>query len=282
MGLKEDREDFIIEGLCKFLSQLEHAPVRVIARPDREQSGGCDAILDRAGKKQAVDHTRLDAFLGQMADDAIFNEVVVPLETGGQIAKAFPNSYVGISVPVGAVPKGARRTALRAQLLNGCLERISRVSQDGKPRSVEIAGIPFPITITHHKVSGNPRCVVSRIPPSNVAAELEDVLVNTLTAKNLQLVSYARDDYSPLVVIDNNDVMLHDRHSVAEAFRKAAARVSCSYICEVYVADTGHGAMWFYPLRVRGRDFPDLPEFEQYFQMQVLERLSRTDQETPR
>src|SRR5438552_13790624 len=120
MGQKEDREDFVIDDLCRFLSLLEQAPVHVIVRPDREQGGGCDAVVDRAGGKQAVEHTRLDEFQGQRADDAVFNEVVVPLETGGEITKAFPNSYVMISVrrpTAGDVEDGAgaKRTFLGAQ-----------------------------------------------------------------------------------------------------------------------------------------------------------------------
>lgn len=280
MGQKEDREEFVIDGLCRFLSLLERAPVHVIARPDREQGGGCDAVVERVGGKQAVEHTRLDAFQGQRADDAVFNEVVVPLETGGEITKAFPNSYVTISVPVRAVSKGTARSEVRTRLLDGCLEEISRVPQDGKARSVQIPGVPFPLTISRYRVSENPRCVVSRIAPENIAAELEVVLVKTLDDKNLQLVSYARDGYSPLLVIDNDDIMLLDRHQVAEAFKRATARVSCRNTSDIHVADTGHGAMWFYPLRLRGRDYPNLPEFEQYVEMQTLERAKAIDKGT--
>lgn len=284
MSQKEDREDFVIIGLCRFLSLLEHLLVHIIERPDREQGGGCEAIVDRAGKKQAVEHTRLDAFQGQKADDAVFNEVVAPLETGGEIVKAFPNSYVEISVPVRAalVAKGRARSELRDRLLKGCLEEISRIPQDGNRRSVQFRGVSFPVTISHYKVHGNPKCIVSRIAPENIAAELEDVLVKTLKAKNLQLVSYARDGYNPLLVIDNDDVALLDRYLVAEAFKKAVARAPGPHIREIYVADTGHGALWFYPLRIGGRDFPNLPEFEQHLEMQVLERARGTAQETSR
>lgn len=243
MGQKEAGEDFVIGGLCRFLSLLEQAPVHVSVRPDREQGGGCDAIIDRVSGKQAVEHTRLDAFQGQKADDAVFNEVVVPLETGSEITKGYPNSYVMISVPVRAVPKGTARSELRTRLLDGCLKEISRVPQDGKARSVQIAGIPFPLTISRYRVRQNPRCVVSRIAPENIAAELEEVLIKTLKDKNLQLVSYAKDGYNPLLVIDNDDIMLLDRRQVAEAFRSATPRAPCRNISDIYVADTGHGGM---------------------------------------
>lgn len=39
---------------------------------------------------------------------------------------------------------------------------------------------PFPLTISRYRVSENPRCVVSRIAPENIAAEPEEVLVKTL------------------------------------------------------------------------------------------------------
>jgi hypothetical protein len=101
-----------------------------------------------------------------------------------------------------------------------------------------------------------------------------------LKDKNLQLVSYAKDGYNPLLVIDNDDIMLLDRRQVAEAFRSATPRAPCRNISDIYVADTGHGGMWFYPLRVRGRGYPDLPEIEQYVKMQVLERAKTIDQGT--
>lgn len=102
---KEDREDFVIDALCRFLSKVSDGPVRVLRNPDREDGGGCDAIIDRVGRKQAVEHTRLESFQGQRADDAVFNEVVVPLEVGGEIVRAFPDSYIEIVVPVRAVPR---------------------------------------------------------------------------------------------------------------------------------------------------------------------------------
>lgn len=51
-------------------------------------------------------------------------------------------------------------------------------------------------------------------------------------------------------------------------------------IQDVFVADTGHGQMWFYPLRLEGRDYPGLPEFNQYVDLQVEDRVGERNDES--
>lgn len=275
MNNKTEREEYVIAGLCRFLSLVEGRKVTIVRRPDREEGGGCDAIIDRPGKAQAVEHTRLDSFKGQRADDAVFNQVIVPLETDGEIPRQFPDSYVEIIVPVRAVPRGMPRTELRKRLMEGVIRGIASTPLDGKVRFVQVEGVPFPVGISRHRVRQNPACIVMRSVPEDQARELEEVLSETLKQKDLQLVSYARDGYEPALVIDNDDVMLLDRHSVGDAYQAAVAKKPVVHIKDVFVADTGHGEMWFYPLRLAGVDYPNLPEFDEFVEIQRVDRVRR-------
>jgi hypothetical protein len=275
MSTKTEREDYIIHGLCRFLSLVEGRKVIIVRKPDREEGGGCDAIIEKSGKQQAVEHTRLESFKGQRADDAVFNKVIVPLETDGEIPRKFPDSYVEIVVPVRAVPKGLSRNKLRRRLAEGVIKHIASAPVDGKLRSVQVEGVSFHLGISRSKVSQNPRCIVMRSVPDDMARELEEVLSETLKQKDLQLVSYARDGYEPALVIDNDDVALLNRHSVGDAYQRAVSREPLKHIKDVFVADTGHGEMWFYPLRLAGVNYPDLPEFDEFVEMQRVDRVRR-------
>lgn len=167
------------------------------------------------------------------------------------------------------------RSELRKRLLNGCVGEIARIPQDRKPRFVQIEGVPFLVGIMRDKVGHSPRCIVMRSVPEEQGRELEEILVRMLREKDLQLFSYARDGYEPALVIDNDNIMLLNRRSVAEAYARAVAKKPLQNISDVFVADTGHGEIWFCPLRLAARDYPDLPEFERYVDMQVVDRVRR-------
>src|SRR6266571_7571979 len=102
-----DREDRTIRQFCERLAAIEAREVRIVERPDLNEpgKGGCDAIIERGGQRFALEHTTIDSYSDQRADNHRFRTVVVPLEDA--IQHAYPDSWIEIHVPADAVPTGS-------------------------------------------------------------------------------------------------------------------------------------------------------------------------------
>src|SRR5262245_55698126 len=118
------REDLVIEAFCNAIDILDGRRATIVDRPDRQpgDAGGCEAIIDRSGRRWALEHTTFDSFTDQRLDDARLRTVLDPaLPT---IAAAFPNLNVSVSVPIGAVQAGRPWDALQAQFASGVIDAI--------------------------------------------------------------------------------------------------------------------------------------------------------------
>ena len=156
------REDRTISQFCTRLSLVERQEVLVVSRPDRENpgQGGCDAIINRGGRRFALEHTTVDAITGQRTDDARFREVVVPLEES--IRAAYPDSWTEITVPAQAVPSGVNWGEIGGALREGCIRAIAQMPFDGRWHQFEFQGVPFPVFISRRKDPQDPACYVMR------------------------------------------------------------------------------------------------------------------------
>jgi hypothetical protein len=119
---KEQREDRVIGALCAVIEKVEGHPVRVTSYPDRLRTGesACDAIIDRGGKRVAVELEIVESFTGQMEDDARFRKVVAPVESA--LAKAFPKEEIAVVVPIRAIPTGIRWSKVTRDFSDGLIE----------------------------------------------------------------------------------------------------------------------------------------------------------------
>ena len=57
-------EERTIPAFCSTLAAIEERQVTIVSKPDC-RSGGCDAIIDRAGVRVALEHTTVDTFAEQ-------------------------------------------------------------------------------------------------------------------------------------------------------------------------------------------------------------------------
>ncbi len=86
---------------------LNAATYRVDASPDEDDrtAEGIDALCnDFGGNTLGLEHTRIEAFPGEMNDNARFMEVLGPLEKCPQLAQA--GFQTTASIAVGSIPKG--------------------------------------------------------------------------------------------------------------------------------------------------------------------------------
>src|SRR5262245_34178863 len=115
------REDLALERFCERLELLDGQPARVIGRPDRDSPGrgGCDAIVERNGIIHAVEHTTIDTFPGQRADDARYLSVLWPV--ADVIRRHFPDLRIMITVGTFVVHPGTDWKKVARRFRDECL-----------------------------------------------------------------------------------------------------------------------------------------------------------------
>ncbi len=82
--------------------------------------------------------------------------------------------------------------------------------------------------------------------------------------KGETLAPYKRAGKKTILLLESDDIALVNAISLAQAFSTAAASENLSGIDEVYLAEADREPVWFYPVKMGGRIYPEVPEFEEY------------------
>ncbi len=253
---------------CSRVSEIERLEVEVLSRPDRESPGrgGCDAIILRAGRKCALEHTTVDAYSDQRSDSARFRKVVVPIEKA--LSAAFPDECIEVVVPSHAIPVGMNWDDIGQALRVGLLKEVRQLPRHERPATLVVSGVPFPVSVTKRAPAYGPECFVGRSLPEGRDEDLVGEMERVIRDKTEQLAPYRRDGMITIVLIEWDDIALLDRVLVAEGFAEASRRVPPDALDEVYLADATRKPIWFYPVKLGHRRYPDLPDFRRYFDAQ--------------
>lgn len=264
------REDKTIEQFCWRLSKIECHRVQIIERPDRDnpRTGGCDAIIERGKRRFALEHTTIDSFLNQRADAARFRQVVVPLEQS--IRSVYLDSCIEIMVPVYAIPKGEDWLGITERLHNSCVKVIEQMSFNETQQQFTFAEIPFPVWITRRENHRNPACYVMYKTPDNLAAQIVKNISKAIYAKRNQLAPYRQQGLPTILLLDSDDTALVNLELFADAFRKVADCESTEGLDEIFIAEADRNPIWYYPVKLYNRTYPNLPEFQQFFETQYI------------
>jgi len=94
--------------------------------------------------------------------------------------------------------------------------------------------------------------------------------------KSKTLTPYKQHGSPTILLLDSNDVALVNHRSLADAFSKAAQSQDTAVLDEVFIAvasrrldrRTEEPMIWFFPVKLRDRFYPNLPEFEQFRKLQ--------------
>jgi hypothetical protein len=258
------REDLAIEAFCRILTLTEDGPVSVVERPDREpqRGGGCEAIIQRQGKRQAVEHTTFDILLNKRLDDARLR-VLDPAAIA--IAKAFPDCRITIGVPLGAVQSGRDWSLLCEAFQEAVVDALLGLPADSHHTNLTIPGL-FPVTIFRRRPTRLPGCFIARKVSDEDMEGCSVNLISALQAKERQLRPYAIAGLTTVLLLDNDDLSLMDAHTAAWQFQVAHGQNPVS-IDEVYLLDGTERPPWVYPIKLGDRMHP-LPEFQEFFERQ--------------
>jgi hypothetical protein len=246
------REEKVIKAFCDRLSVLLREPCSI---KEWLKPPNCEAILDRAGKSWAIDHTVLNSFKNQKADDAIFNAVATPLEA--ELKVICGNHFVRVLIPVGGL--SGNKAVLRKQL-RASLERIIPMIPDDDEFHHVILKEPKCELDIARDPSEDPLvgCYMSRLLPPNHRKELEDDLKRAIQDKSRQLTSYRRGGKSTVLLLDTREISSFNEFSVAKAFAAAAGTTDHSQLDEIFLFDEPTLKFMIWPLKFRGILPPDM------------------------
>jgi hypothetical protein len=120
-----NRQDSVCSAARRLFSEKLGEPVDIESRPDLEVRGA-QAVEEiwrsQSGHRYAVEHTRVEAFRGQILDDRKFTDLIAPLE--GMLAGRVPGTF-GIRIDVGAATAARVDHATAQQRIADWVERVA-------------------------------------------------------------------------------------------------------------------------------------------------------------
>lgn len=144
--MNRERDKKLIQVFLDCYNTLGGTDYRVDSYPDEEtrNSKSVDAVcVDSRGKTLALEHTRLEAFPGEMSDSARFLEVMGQYDKDPALVQ--PGFQTAASIPVESIPTGIRWETLSNDI--GVFLRNCVPLREGTYTFVQ-GRVSIPITIT--------------------------------------------------------------------------------------------------------------------------------------
>lgn len=138
-------------------NRLNGTDFRVDSYPDEQERNaeGIDALCKGSGAKtMAVEHTRVEAFPGEMSDNARFMEVLGRLEKNPNLAQ--PGVLTTASIEVGIIPKGISWKTLGSELATFLKQHVFALGNGWHTLTFVQGAVSFPIRIEKQPHSGHP------------------------------------------------------------------------------------------------------------------------------
>jgi hypothetical protein len=191
-----ERDD--IELVKMFLSQFkdEDGNYKLEARPDvvERNEKAIEAIaVSETGRRLAIEHTYIQPFEGQMADNVPFLTVFEQFRTDSSLAIA--NRFIDVLVPAFAVPKGVDWEDVAKKVRAWFMDTRDAIPIEGETQYT-IPDLGFDLTVTVQTFAlpeTNGVLVVGRILPSG--EPFNSVLRKALAAKVPKLVATVADKH---------------------------------------------------------------------------------------
>jgi len=199
--MKRDQE--LVSDFVSALNQQSGTTFQIVRWPDAEDriNSAVDAVAEDAnGNTVAFEHTLIEPFEGQRADDNRFEKVFEPLEGSPALMKSGCN--VNIGVRVGAIPNGVKWEVVAERVR----EHLSRIIPLSDGDGIEtVAGLPFTLQVSlgvvPHGTDEADRVWVYRWLP---ASSLREVVGRALSRKLPKLVAERADRH--VLLLEQADI----------------------------------------------------------------------------
>lgn len=229
-------KDIILRLVEKYNGCQSHQ-YQVVRWPDEENrsSRDIDAYAEAAGAiSLAIEHTKIESFYGQLADNERFGQHYGELES--QLKHAF-DFGLELVLPLFAFQKGTKWAAIRDLIRDWLLANAQSFPQGRS--SYQIPGVPFSITV-FKDTGGIKSFFVARRAPSDRDVQIETIqnIAGALEDKNSQLSKYRAAGAHSILVLESVDIALVSPASLYKAFLQAQQCTSTPNIDEVWLACT--------------------------------------------
>ena len=227
----------IIKSLVEKYNECKHCEYKIVRYPDQENSAtrDIDAYATAPGERPlAIEHTNIESFSGQFADNKRFAQHYGQLETDLKDAFDF---RMRLYLPVFAFRKGTNWKQARDTVRDWLLQNASSLPDGFSP--VQVSGLPFSIAV-HKDGKGSSRFTVARWAPASADVDVEATLniARALENKNDQMKKYRDEGAYNILVLESSDSALVNHSTLYKAFLQALEMVPIPNIDEVWLAST--------------------------------------------
>lgn len=271
------KEDFAVEKFCEQLSVIDGENAYIQSRPDERGQGAQgqpDFIINRGGKDFTVEHTSLSSYPKQAHYEKLWADYIETLKIEEKIKVAYPKSLVHVSIPIDAFKseREAKQFGFE-KFMQDLIEAVGKtpIGRNGSKR--QIHNLPFPVEISHDDGEGFVACLVARIAPTyreKINIDLEADITRAITKKRKKLQAAKAKGESTILLLDSEDYAFVNVWMLGDAFADAVGSDASVLdgIDDVYILHR-YGPSRVVPVKLRDRLYPDLPEFEEYWDKQV-------------
>lgn len=242
-------EKQVIDGFVAWIrdheTSLASGGVSVDHHPDKPEggrgAGGCDAVLDRFGKKNAVEITQIEPLKGMQASAVRLMPLKMLIQAF--VRAELPGHFLTVSVREDLLPRLFDPKELADQIIQKIRETPS-----GSSSSCEVAGAT--VEINHHLGSGAETLLLMGLATGrDMDRDLQDsiraAIVNNLREK---LLIAKREGAITSLILDAREAGLDERR-VANAFAAVWPSVATDDIDEIWIARSFDGPVRFVPLK---------------------------------
>jgi len=205
-------KDFqVIEAFVAYLRENGHPDLYIDRRPDKDNPHSKD--IDAGAGPFAIEHTLITTFRNQKAQDDWFTKAMGKLES--ELPK--PPYELVIYSEFDAVKIGQNWSEILSALKNWMVQEAPKL-EDGEYDFGRLPGIPFPLKVEKSR-DGDPGIYFIRRMPGNndlLPSRIYDHL--TFKEKIEKLVSYKKDGFTTVLLIEGNLTRNKMLYAIKSAF----------------------------------------------------------------
>jgi hypothetical protein len=200
------RDEQLIDLFLRGYKDRDGYSYRLESRPDQTERAkpavDCIAVSER-GKRLAVEHTLVEPFEGQIADNRPFLAVFERLHHSTELT--LPNVLINILVPVGAIPKGVDWDQVGRRVVEWFRNARLEVRSGDSDHKIPGLGFDLPVRIEAMELPDSPGVlVVGRLRPPDKL--FSDMVRKALAAKLPKLVKTLAD--SRILLMEDASMIL--------------------------------------------------------------------------
>jgi hypothetical protein len=214
-----DVQDAVCAFVRDIISARTNEQIEISARPDRDERNlpAVEELWESATRRYAIEHTRVEAFEGQIANQSKVLRLLVPVKA--VLADRLPG-YFGLSVREADLAAAQINVkAARLEVARLVLEAANSVPV-GEVVTLQSDKLPFKLQLyLRHKDSSN-LILYTDIEGDPEARRLERIR-RALDSKCPKLAAWTKDGQTSVLALESNDIQLSNAGVINDAAQQA-------------------------------------------------------------